>query len=551
MADRDRGDGEAGERVFLSSREAAENGAESPAGDLEARLRVLLDLLPEVLVEVDMTSRIVFVNRTGLELFGYDLADPWQEMTVFDVLAPECHETAARNIAGILQEKEPRWTEYTAKRKDGSLFPVMIRSNLVKRDGEPIGFRSVVVDITERKKMENELVEANARLSDALRQLRNAQQLVIQQERLSALGQMAAGIAHDLNNALMPVLANCEMLIRKPEALTDRNRTDTLLNEIRTAACDAAETVRRLRDFAGEPKSLGREQVDLAELVDTTVALTRPRWKDEMEAKGVFLTVYKQTEGNPVAYASTAQLREVLANLIFNAVDAVPEGGSITVRARSNASKAVLEVSDTGSGMTREVRRRCMEPFFTTKGTTGTGLGLSMVYGTVRSFGGSVYIRSGTGKGTTIAISIPHAGGRSTAATRAPVSPAPAFSARILVVDDEESCRVVLSRILQEENHLVTMATNGEEALEAFRREPFDVVITDRAMPGVKGDEVAAAVKREAPSTPVILLTGFGAVMNDGQEAPENIDILLGKPVTVDELLQAVAKLTSKRPGRS
>lgn len=472
-------------------------------------------------------------------------------MTVFDVLAPECHETAARNIAGILQEKEPRWTEYTAKRKDGSLFPVMIRSNLVKRDGEPIGFRSVVVDITERKKMENELVEANARLSDALRQLRNAQQLVIQQERLSALGQMAAGIAHDLNNALMPVLANCEMLIRKPEALTDRNRTDTLLNEIRTAACDAAETVRRLRDFAGEPKSLGREQVDLAELVDTTVALTRPRWKDEMEAKGVFLTVYKQTEGNPVAYASTAQLREVLANLIFNAVDAVPEGGAITVRARSNASKAVLEVSDTGSGMTREVRRRCMEPFFTTKGTTGTGLGLSMVYGTVRSFGGSVYIRSGTGKGTTIAISIPHAGGRSAAATRAPLSPAPAFSARILVVDDEESCRVAVSRILQEENHLVTMATNGEEALEAFRREPFDVVITDRAMPGVKGDEVAAAVKREAPSTPVILLTGFGAVMNDGQEAPENIDILLGKPVTVDELLQAVAKLTSKRPGRS
>ncbi len=535
----------------VSSDGSASSAKEWVVGEMDSRLRELIDLVPETLIEFDTKGRLAFANRAALETFGYPPGVSWHGKTAFDIMAPECHETAIQNLAGIAQGQEPRWKEYTAKRRDGSVFPVMIRSHPVKRDGKTIGFRSAVVDITERKEMEREQVETNTRLAEALRQLQKAQQLIVERERLSALGQMAAGIAHNLNNALMPVLANCETLMRKPEALADRGRTEQLLNEIHTAARDAAQTVRRLCDFGGAPKDTARERVDLEEIVDTSIALTRPRWKDEMTARRIVLTVDRQVEGNPVAYASAAQLREVLVNLIFNAVDAMPEGGAITVRARSNASKAVLEVSDTGSGMTRDVRRRCLEPFYTTKGLTGTGLGLSMVYGTVRSLGGTIYVRSGTGAGTTVAVSIPHVEGQPAAGNRISGVSLQAKPKRILMVDDEESCRVVLDRILKEENHLVTIASNGKEALEAFDRAPFDIVITDRAMPGITGEEVAAAVKRKAPSTPVVMLTGFGAVMNDGKEVPENVDMLLGKPVTVDELLLAIAELTDGRPPAS
>ena len=214
----------------VSNKGVVPTQGERSVDDLESRLRETMYSLPETLVEVDMTGRLTYVNRAALEAFGLDPEDRWQEKTVFDVLAVEHCEPAAQNIADIVEGREPRWTEYTAKRKDGSVFPVMIRSYLVKRNGEPVGLRSVVVDITERKEMERELVQTNTRLAEALRELQNAQQLVIQQERLSALGQMAAGIAHDLNNALMPILANCEMLLRNPRLLADRNRAEHLLN---------------------------------------------------------------------------------------------------------------------------------------------------------------------------------------------------------------------------------------------------------------------------------------------------------------------------------
>ncbi len=406
--------------------------------------------------------------------------------------------------------------------------------------------------------------ERTGELQATLTQLRDAQGQMVQHERLSALGSMTAGIAHDFNNVLSLILGYSEMLRRSLHRPGGAQAADSLLSTVISAAQDAAKMFGRLREFyRPADKGQARKLLDLNGLVEQAVALTRPRWHGQALGQGV--TIHVDTflqDGLPPLLADAAELREMLTNLIFNAVDAMARGGTITLRTRfepateGTAAKngagpegtAVLEVADTGAGMDEETCRRCLEPFFTTKGKQGTGLGLAMVYGTMQRHGGSIDLQSTPGVGTTFVFSFP------LGAKPEPVAAVEACGAqrplRILAVDDQEVLCEILVEHLAEDWHTVETAHDGRVALEKFRAraaagEPFDLVITDKAMPHMSGEQLAEAAKALVPATRVILLTGYGAPMEGGLS--EHIDLVVDKPVSREALRQAVATVSAEK----
>jgi len=245
----------------------------------------------------------------------------------------------------------------------------------------------------------------------------------------------------------------------------------------------------------------------------------------------------------PQVNGNEAELREVLTNLIFNAVDATPESGTITIRTYSDDEYVVLEVSDTGVGMPQDVQQRCFEPFFSTKGEDGTGLGLAMVYGIVQRHEGNIAIKSEVGKGTSFIIRLPRLTEqqRKDGAQRAEAN---LPSLHILVVDDEPMVLDVVIQYLTADGHTVEIATNGIEGLEKFHTGWFDLVITDRAMPDMNGIQLASLIKQVAPNKPIIMLTGFGDMMKANDDIPESIDYLVSKPVTLTEFREVLSKVS-------
>ena len=417
------------------------------------------------------------------------------------------------------------------------------RSRVRRLEERTRELRSLVV---ERTRAQEALAESNRRLEQALEDLHRAQETLVQQERLRALGQMASGVTHDFNNALTPILGFTDFLLARPQILDDREKTLTYLTNVNTAAKDASQVVKRLREFYRP-----RDEAELLPLVAIdaiarqAVSLTQPKWKDQAQARGVSIEVQTALADTPLIAGSESALREMLTNMIFNSVDAMPHGGTITLRSRVERGCVVLEVADTGTGMTDEVRNRCLEPFFTTKGDEGTGLGLPMVYGIARRHGSAVEIESAPARGTTFRIRLP-------IEPTAPPDEEVLVEARrgpelrmlrVLVVDDEPKIRSLVGAYLAADRHLVETATDGYDGLDKLRTGRFDLIITDRSMPKMSGDQLAAAAKRLHPDTPILLLTGFGEMMADQEERPEGVDLIVGKPVTMDALRDAIAKL--------
>jgi signal transduction histidine kinase len=402
-------------------------------------------------------------------------------------------------------------------------------------------------EIWERKRAEAALLESNRQLSDALEKLRETQEHIIQRERLHALGRMASGIAHDFNNALAPILGFSELLLRRPETLRNEERTRGYIEMIHTAAEDSAKIVARLREFYRyrEENDLFTP-VSLNDLIQQVISLTQPRWKDQAQASGVYLTMKTELQNIPTIAGNEAELREMLCNVVFNAIDAIPAQGTITFRTSIQDDSALLEVADNGTGMTEEVRLRCLEPFFSTKDEHGTGLGLGIVYGIVRRHDGAIQIESSPGKGTTVSISLPLY-----KEEPPPARPKPATvierPLRILVVEDEPLVREVVEVYLREDHHTVQTAVNGREGLEKYRAGVFDLVLTDRAMPEVNGDVLASEIKKINPNQPVILLTGFGDLMSGAGEKPEGVDLVVSKPFTLNSLREAMTKALRMR----
>jgi CheY-like chemotaxis protein/anti-sigma regulatory factor (Ser/Thr protein kinase) len=305
--------------------------------------------------------------------------------------------------------------------------------------------------------------------------------------------------------------------------------------------------------------------VQMNPLIHQVIDLSRARWSNMSQQRGIFIEMKTDLAPElPAILGIESEIREALVNLVFNAVDAMPEGGTLTLRTktfeRAQASgnspaqrQVYVEVSDTGIGMDEDTRRRCLEPFFTTKGERGTGLGLAMVYGIAGRHNAEIEIDSAVGEGTTIRFIFPvpttpsMESGPTTTAFTVPTR------LRILVVDDDPLLIKSLRNTLETDGHLVVTASGGREGIEMFRnaqerQEPFAVVITDLGMPYVNRREVAAAIKGITPSTSIILLTGWGQRLVAEGDVPPHVDRVLNKPPRLREIREALAQLVSAKP---
>jgi signal transduction histidine kinase len=387
-----------------------------------------------------------------------------------------------------------------------------------------------------------QLEERSAQLEQALNKLRAAQEQQVKQERLRALGVMAGGVAHDFNNSLTMIMGYGELLVPWMNSHAPTKENSHLMNMV-AAAKDASHIVERLRDFYRPRESDEvREPLEPNQLIEQAVAFTAPKWRALSRTDGSLIQVELAPGNVKCALGSAAELREVFTNLIFNAVDAMPHGGQITVSTSMSADGAYVrfDVTDSGIGMTPEERARCLEPFFTTKGERGTGLGLAVCYGIVQRHNGTINLESTKGVGTTFSIFIP-ATERPAAVPQSPALLQPEVesdrsSLRILLADDQELICELMVEYLQSEGHTAHAVLNGTDAFASFPTFNPDVVITDKSMPGMTGEQLARAIKEISPHTPVILLSGYGADEHPSDEKEILFDLVLTKPVTLDNL---------------
>ena len=442
---------------------------------------------------------------------------------------------------------------------EGKLLGVLIAARR-----QPDAFGSADCEFLRQLADHVALAAHQAQLHGALQRayddLQQTQRAVMQQERLHALGQMASGVAHDINNAISPVSLYTEALLEREPGLSDRGRG--YLVTIQRAIEDVAETVSRMREFYRPQEAQANSvRIEINRIVPQVVELTRVRWSDLPQQRGVVIVLRTELDRHlPPILGAQNEIRDALTNLIFNAVDAMPDGGVLTVRTRVESpsvegalesASVYLEVIDSGVGMDEETARHCLEPFFTTKGERGTGLGLAMVYGMTERHGAKLEIKSEPGVGTSVALVFPAVARVSEATSRHSMLSVPTRSLRILTVDDDPVVIESLGETLRAVGHVVTTADGGQAGIDAFleaqrRGERFDAVITDLGMPHVDGRQVAAAIKKASHETPIILLTGWGQRLRVDGDIPDYVDRVLNKPPKLRELRAALAQLAGE-----
>jgi len=440
---------------------------------------------------------------------------------------------------------------------ESKVFGVLIASRR-QTDGFASGDCEFLRQLSEHVALAAHQAQVYTALEQAYQDLRQTQQTVMQQERLRALGQMASGIAHDINNAVSPVALYTESLLETEPNLSPRTRE--YLETTQRAIDDVAQTVARMREFYRQQEpQLELASVDLSRLAQQVLDLTRVRWNDMPQQRGKMIQLKTELSPQlPPIAGSESEIREALINLVFNAVDAMPEGGTLTLRTKvgqsarsaSGSQQVHLEVADTGVGMDEATRRQCLEPFFTTKGERGTGLGLAMVYGIAQRHNAEIEIESATGEGTTVRLDFPASLAEETEPGQPEMRSTTTTRLRLLVVDDDPLLTKSLRDTLEADGHSVVTASGGQEGIDTFNAsegsgERFAAVITDLGMPYVDGRKVASAIKATAPSKPVIMLTGWGQRLVAEGDIPPHVDRVLNKPPKLRELRSALAELVT------
>lgn len=536
-----------------------------------SRVLVVDDIVSNVTLLENVLQRLGYKNFRGItdsrEVFA--AIEEWQpDLIILDLAMPHfsgfeilerirSHESSEEWVPVLILtgETDPGAkrkalaagaTEFLAKPFDASEIVLRIRNLLLMRilHSELRGQNRVLEHkVEERTKT---LQERTKELELTLAELKQTQKQLVQQERLRAFGEMAGGVAHDFNNVLLCVIGYTDLILENPAILQKQETALGFMRTMNTAGHDASRIVARLREFY-RPRDQSEilVLVSLNALIEEVIPLTQPKWKAQALASGRVVDLELDLQELPTVSCHPAEIREVIVNLIFNAVDAMPSGGTITLRTRDNNGVVSIGVSDTGTGMSEEVRQRCMEPFFSTKGDKGTGLGLSMVFGIIKRHEGHVEIESELGKGTTIWIHLKAHTGEVTSVSDDEIQIGRPL--RILTVDDDPMARDVVTRYLEADGHEVISAVSGFDALDRFQAEKFDLVITDHVMPGMTGAQLAATIRGAAPNQPIILLTGYSDPAFDLASATNGVNTV-SKTVTRKDLRHAIAKLMGSGP---
>jgi PAS domain S-box-containing protein len=479
-------------------------------------LRALIDQFPASINILDRQFTVVMAGGMRGQGTGITVQDV-DGRHLSDILSPAelapYRADVERALAGETISSETRFRDRTIR---ATLTP------LRSADGTIDKVLTVAFDVTEDM----------ARIERAARD-----------EKLRALGQMAGGIAHDLNQALTLVSGYGELAREALQAGTsDADGICEMIRIMERAAYDGGDTVKQLLTFARGGEHEQMQPLDVDGLLHDVEQLTAPRWRDVTRAEGRPVTLRVEAAPGLTLYGSQGALREALTNLVFNALDAMPSGGSIVLAARQQADQIAIDVADTGTGMLPEVKARVFEPFFTTKGERGTGLGMAMVFGIVERHGGQIDISTELGAGTTIHLTFPAADVVAPDAAD-PIDAAPVTPLRVLVVDDERRLATLLVGMLRYEGHAGVTAISAEEALERLRVEAFDLVITDLSMgDGMNGWELAAAIAGSARPVPVVLATGWGAGLDPEEASSRGVSGVLAKPYRRADLRAVIAQ---------
>jgi PAS domain S-box-containing protein len=477
----------------------------------------ILESARESIYAVDPDGNFKWCNTATLKGLGFQRNDfigrPLLDM-VYEGDRELVREKLAAAMTGAPQTYEMRYFSH-----DNRLRHARVDNSPLVVEGKTTGVLGIARDITEQKEERERAARA---------------------DKLRALGQLASGVAHDFNNSLAAILGRAQLLRRQVnDPALVRN-----LDIIQTAAEDAAATVRRIQTFARKSPVKEFELVDVTSLLNDAIEITRTRWENEARLRGLEYEVRLQAETGQNTYGSASELREVFVNMIVNAVDAMPRGGKLAITCRRRENRLQLQFSDNGMGMPDEVRTKIFEPFFSTKGAHGTGLGLSVSYSIIERHEGSISVDSQMNGGATFTIDLPAVVSQATDAD-VPAALDETARLRILVVDDEAPVRETLAEMLIAVNHNVELAASGQEAVQKMRQGSFDFVFTDLAMPEMDGWETARLIRHDWPNVRIILVTGYGPNTTPPAGEEDLVDAIIGKPfdfAQVGSTLNALAR---------
>ena len=491
--------------------------AEAVAREGKSLLKNILESAREAIYALDSQGRYKWCNQAMLEMTGYQLDEIIGHH--FSERTHEDDREMRRNHFAAALGGEPQTYESRYLAHDGSIRYAAVNSAPIIVDGQTTGVLGIAHDITEQKQERERAARA---------------------DKLRALGQLASGVAHDFNNSLAAILGRAQLILRR---VKDEELIRSL-GIIVTAAEDAAATVRRIQTFARKSVDAELEFLDIGSLLRDAIEITRTRWENEARAAGLNVDVTLSAESDLFVRGNASELREVFVNLIVNAVDAMPHGGKLTICSQLKGERLRLRFADTGTGMKDEVRERVFEPFYTTKGVLGTGLGLAVSYGIIERHKGSIGVESKPGKGTVFYIDLPVAEPVEAAADESrPAAQSPSLS--VLVVDDEPFVRETLADMLADLDHKVVTADCGRDALEKIRSDDFDLVFTDLAMPEMDGWETAREIHKHRPDLPIVLVTGYGATARPPLGEDDLVACIISKPFDFDQVTGTIGKVCS------
>ena len=488
----------------------------------EERYRAVFEQAADSIVVVDAdTGEIIEFNDHTHENLGYT-REEFKKLKISDIDLIESPEGVKNHIEKVMKEGRDVF-ETKHRTKKGEIREVLVSAKLLSVPERNL-ISGIWCDITERKKMEEAL---------------------LQSEKLRAMGMMTSGVAHDFNNILAVISGNAQLMERN---YGNQKEMMDGLHVILKAVSDGAEIVRRMRKFTKVERNLSEfMSVDIKEILEQALDFSRPRWMNMAKARGITYDIDKEGfKEVPTVLGSPSELREVFVNIINNALDAMTGGGCITFRTLSKDDTVFVSISDTGEGMTEEVRKRVFDPFFTTKRAERSGLGMSVAYSIITGHGGKIEVESEAGKGTTFTMSIPI----TREAPQQAVSPEPpwkikAKKLRILAIDDEEEICSVLNKYFSRDGHDIKSVNNGTEAIKLLKNEEFGLVLCDLVLPDMSGHDVVKVINELDKRPKVGLITGWDEKIETKSREELKVDFIIRKPFDFSKLANHINEALS------
>lgn len=518
--------------------------AEKALRESEKKFRELANSLPQIVFETDIKGNITFANRNAFKYFGYNEEDLEKGISTFQLIIPEDVQRARNRFKDILIGKKSEHTEFTARRKDGSTFPIVVHSTVVMKDNKPAGIRGLMIDLTKDKKAEKKQKDLQAQLQRA--------------QKMEILGTMAGGVAHDLNNILSAIVSYPDLLITQ---IPDDSPLKAPLQTMQESGKKAAAIVQDL--LALTRRGVVSEKVlNLNDIV--TEYLQSPE-NQKLMSFHLDVNIEQVLEPNLMNISgSRVHLAKTVMNLVSNAAEAMPDGGKITIittnrylenpiRGYNDIEKGdyvVLTVSDTGMGIAKADLERIFEPFFTKKvmGRSGTGLGMAVVWGTVKDHKGYIDIASEEGRGSSVSIYFPVTQKKPALPSRSDaISDYRGNDQFVLVVDDVREQRMIASLMLEKLGYRVHAVASGEEAVAYLKKNQADLLLLDMIMdPGMDGLETYKEIIKIHKNQKAIIASGYSETERVKKAQKLGAGPYLSKPYSLARLGQVVRSVLDK-----